>query len=160
LAYEPGWWLPGYCAGRSSDLAGNMIDRPLKIYIFYCANSIDPEVLRQCCGLQGNDLVQSVSLPCSGKLELIYMLKTFETGADGAVLITCPEGECRHLEGNLRAHKRAQAVRTLLEEIGLTRERMHVTHFDKEGQAEQIASEIKYFSTRIRATDWNQYHGI
>jgi coenzyme F420-reducing hydrogenase delta subunit len=83
-------------------------------------------------------------------LELIYLLKTFETGGDGAVLITCPKGECRHLEGNLRAHKRAQAVRALLEETGLGRERMQVTHLDKEGAVEQIAGEIEHFCTRIR----------
>ncbi|UCE56089.1 MAG: hydrogenase iron-sulfur subunit [Desulfobacterales bacterium] len=127
-----------------------MPDRPLKIYIFYCSNSLDIEDLRQCCGQRGNDLLKTVSLPCSGKLELIYLLKTFETGADGAVLITCPKGECRHLEGNLRAHKRAQAVRALLEETGLGRERMQVTHLDKEGAVEQIAGEIEHLCTRIR----------
>lgn len=126
-----------------------MIDRPLKIYIFYCSNSIDSEVLRQCYGQHGNDLLQSVSLPCSGKLELVYMLKTFETGADGAVLITCPEGECRQLEGNLRAHKRAQAVRALLEETGLGKDRLLVTHFDKEAGVDQLSGEIEYLCARI-----------
>jgi coenzyme F420-reducing hydrogenase delta subunit len=127
-----------------------MNDRPLKIYIFYCSNSLDIEALRRCCGQRGNDLLKTVSLPCSGKLELIYLLKTFETGADGAVLITCPKGECRHLEGNLRAHKRAQAVRALLEETGLGRERLLVTHFDKEAGVAQLTGEIDHICTRIR----------
>jgi F420-non-reducing hydrogenase iron-sulfur subunit len=77
------------------------------------------------------------------------MLKTFETGADGAVLITCRRGECRHLEGNLRAHKRAEAVRNLLEETGLSGERIQVAHLDKEGAVEQIVGEIEDFCTRI-----------
>ena len=126
-----------------------MNDRPLKIYIFYCSNSLDIEALRRCCSQRGDDLLKPVSLPCSGKLELIYMLKTFETGADGAVLITCRRGECRHLEGNLRAHKRAEAVRNLLEETGLSRERIQVAHLDKEGAVEQIVGEIEDFCTRI-----------
>ena len=127
-----------------------MNDRPLKIYIFYCANSLDIEALRRCCGQQTDDLLKTISLPCSGKMEIIYLLKSFETGADGVILITCPKGECRHLEGNLRAHKRAQAVRALLEETGMARDCMHVTHFNKEGAVEQIASEIRHFCTRIR----------
>ena len=126
-----------------------MPDRTLKIYIFYCSNSVDIEALRQCCGQRGSDLLKTVSLPCSGKLELIYMLKTFETGADGAVLITCRKGECRHLEGNLRAHKRAEAVRSLLEETGLGKERLLVTHLDKEAGVEKLTGEIEYLCTRI-----------
>ena len=126
-----------------------MPDQPLKLYIFYCADSVDIEVLRQCCCQPGNELLKTVSLPCSGKLELIYMLKAFETGADGAVLITCRKGECRHLEGNLRAHKRAEAVRSLLEETGLGKERLLVTQLDKKAGAEKLAGEIEYFCTRI-----------
>lgn len=127
-----------------------MPDRPLKIYIFYCSNSVDIEALRQCCGQGEDGLLKTVSLPCSGKLELIYMLKTFETGADGAVLITCRKGECRHLEGNLRAHRRAEAVRALLEETGLGKERLLVTHLDKEAGVEQLTGEIDHLCTRIR----------
>ena len=135
-----------------------MNDRPLKIYIFYCSNSVDIVALRQCCSQRGDDLLKPVSLPCSGKLELIYLLKAFETGADGAVLITCRKGECRYLEGNLRAHKRAEAVRSLLEEIGLGKERLFVTHFDKDAGAEQLSGEIDHFCTRIRnikRLSWN-----
>jgi coenzyme F420-reducing hydrogenase delta subunit len=137
-----------------------MNDRPLKIYIFYCLNSLDIEALRRSCDQQANDRLKTISLPCSGKMELIYLLKSFESGADGAVLITCRKGECRHLEGNLRAHKRAQAVRALLEETGLARDQMHVTHFDKKVTVEQIASEIEHFCTRLRSTVLKQYHGI
>jgi coenzyme F420-reducing hydrogenase delta subunit len=121
----------------------------LKIYLFYCANSVDIEALRQCCSRWGNDMLKTVSLPCSGRLEPIYLLKTFETGADGAVLITCRKGECRRLEGNLRAHKRAEAVRSLLEETGLGTERLLITNMDKEGGAEKLAGEIENLCTRI-----------
>lgn len=82
-------------------------------------------------------------------MELIYLLKTFEIGADGVVLITCRKGECRNLEGNLRAHKRAQAVRALLEETGLGKERLLVTHFDKQAGMDELTGEIKYLRTRI-----------
>ena len=126
-----------------------MNDRPLKIYIFYCSNSLDIEALRRCCSQRGNDLLKPVSLPCSGKLELIYMLKTFETGADGAVLITCRKGECRRLEANLRAHKRAETVRSLLEETGLGAERLLITDLDKEGGVEKLAGEIENLCARI-----------
>ena len=63
--------------------------------------------------------IKTVRLPCSGKVNVPYLVKAFEAGADGVALITCREDECRGLEGNLRARKRAEAVDALLEEIGL-----------------------------------------
>lgn len=74
-----------------------------------------------------------ISLPCSGKLDILYLTKAFDTGADGAVILVCKEGECRYLEGNLRARKRAEAVNTLLLEAGLCSERIAVIQLDDQG---------------------------
>jgi coenzyme F420-reducing hydrogenase delta subunit len=60
-----------------------------------------------------------LNLPCSGKMTIPYLLKAFEKGADGVVICGCPEAECKQLEGNLRASKRAHAVEALVEEIGV-----------------------------------------
>ena len=54
-------------------------------------------------------MIKTISLPCSGKVDIPYLLKAFETGADGVAIVTCKKNECRHFEGNLRAHKRAEA---------------------------------------------------
>ena len=73
-------------------------------------------------GLQdrfGGDGLMMLGLPCSGKMTIPYLLKAFEKGADGVVICACPEAECKQLEGNLRASKRAEAVDALIEEIGL-----------------------------------------
>ena len=64
--------------------------------------------------------------PVPGKVDIPYLIKAFETGADGVVIVTCKKNECRHFEGNLRAHKRAEAVESLLEEIGMSAGRMAV----------------------------------
>ncbi|MEJ2649946.1 MAG: hydrogenase iron-sulfur subunit, partial [Sedimentisphaerales bacterium] len=83
-----------------------------------------------------------ISLPCSGKVDIPYMVKAFETGADGVLVITCPQGECHNLEGNLRAQKRALAVNTLLDEIGLGQGRIKLIKF-QEGDTEKIIREIE-----------------
>ena len=102
-----------------------MNNRSLEIYLFHCSNCLDAEALRRSFGEREKDnTFKTISLPCSGKLELIYLLKAFESGADGVVLVTCKLGECRYLEGNFRAQKRTGAIRALLEEIGLDKGRM------------------------------------
>jgi F420-non-reducing hydrogenase iron-sulfur subunit len=70
------------------------------------------------------------------------MVKAFETGADGVLVITCPLGECHNLEGNLRAKKRALAVKTLLDEIGLGQGRIKLIQL-QEGDTGKIMREIE-----------------
>lgn len=121
----------------------------MKIYLFYCSNSISREELAQCCSkLEGNQL-KTIGLPCSGKVNVPYMVKAFETGADGLVIVTCERGQCRHLEGNMRAEKRAEAVDSLLEEIGMGRGRIATIQV-KDGQAQQIVGKVRDFCAAIR----------
>ena len=129
-----------------------MNNRPLAIYIFHCSNSLDTEALRRSLGeREKDDMLKTISLPCSGKLELIYLLKAFESGADGVVLITCKKGECRYLEGNLRAEKRTGAIRTLLEEIGLDKGRMKLIQ-QEDGGVQSVMNELDRFIERIRSS--------
>ncbi len=78
------------------------------------------------------------------------MLKSFETDADGVLLITCKQGECRHLEGNLRAKKRAESVDLLLEEIGLGRGRMKVIQMNDEDGVKRVIDEVENLRAAIR----------
>jgi coenzyme F420-reducing hydrogenase delta subunit len=55
-------------------------------------------------------------------------LKAFEAGADVVCVVTCAGDECRYLEGDRRAEKRADYVRGLLDEIGLGGHRLLVFH--------------------------------
>ena len=80
---------------------------------------------------------------------MLYLVKAFETGADGVAVVTCKLGECRYLEGNLRAKKRVGAVDDLLEEIGLGRGRIAVMSLDEEG-TDKIFREVKDFAVKLR----------
>ena len=97
-----------------------------------------------------------ISLPCSGKLDILYLIKAFETGADGVAVMMCPEGECRYLEGNMRAKKRAEVVEELLKETGLGEGRVAVIQMDN-GGIELKMRELEDFYLKIAAlTQSNQ----
>jgi len=126
-----------------------MTNRALKTYVFYCSNNLAAD---QFAGLgrgEAGDAIKTIGLPCSGKVDVPYLIKAFETGADGVAVVTCPKNECRHFEGNLRAHKRAEAVESLLAEIGLPAGRMAVFECGKQGDG-QVLGEIKQFIERVR----------
>ncbi|MFQ6042571.1 MAG: hydrogenase iron-sulfur subunit [Candidatus Poribacteria bacterium] len=104
-----------------------MKDFQPQITAFCCHNAIYSEedlIKRQ--RLQSPSNVKVIEMPCSGKTEVIYLLKAFESGADGVYVVGCPEGECHFLEGNLRAKKRVQYTQQLLNEIGIEKERIQM----------------------------------
>ena len=123
-------------------------NQSLKVYLFYCSSSFDM-IEPVFCGEREGEL-KAIPLPCSGKIDILYLTKAFETGADGVAVVTCPQGECRYLEGNLRARKRAEAVDALLEEIGLGKGRIAIIQMKGEG-IEPVIRQIDDFCARIKA---------
>ena len=90
-----------YCAYAAADLAGSM-------------------------RLQYPTDVRVLRLPCTGKIEVNYILAAFEQGVDGVMVAGCLEGGCHFIEGNLRARKRVERAKELLVEIGLEPERVEM----------------------------------
>jgi len=123
-------------------------DQIPQIYLFHCATGYDQKELMRSCSRQ-DDEIRMVSLPCSGKLDILYLTKAFDTGADGAVIMICSEGECRYMEGNMRARKRVEAVDELLREAGLGKGRTRVIQMDDEGIAGAI-HKLEDFRLQIR----------
>ena len=83
-----------YCAYAAADLAGSM-------RLSYPPN------------------VKVIQLPCTGRVDIIHLLKAVEDGADGVYVAGCLEGECHFLKGNLRARKKVNYVKKTLEELGM-----------------------------------------
>jgi coenzyme F420-reducing hydrogenase delta subunit len=141
---------------RCTDRMGNSLgrrdltsDRSLKTYVFYCSNNLDEDQLADVGQQASQDTIKTIGLPCSGKVDVPYLVKALETGADGVVIVACKKQECRHFEGSLRAHKRAEAVESLLEEIGLGVGRIAVIEC-AQGGAGKVCEEIKQFIERVR----------
>jgi F420-non-reducing hydrogenase iron-sulfur subunit len=126
-----------------------MTHRAVKTYVFHCSNNLAADQFAGLCQGLAGDTLKTIGLPCSGKVDIPYLIKAFETGADGVAIVTCQKNECRHFEGNLRAHKRAEAVESLLEEIGLGAGRMAVFECGPQG-AGRVLGEIKQFIERVR----------
>lgn len=90
-----------YCAYAAADLAGTL-------RIEYPAN------------------VRVLRLPCTGKIEVDYLLAAFERGVDGVIVAGCLEGGCHFQEGNLRARRRVERAQQILGEIGIEPERLEM----------------------------------
>jgi coenzyme F420-reducing hydrogenase delta subunit len=98
------------------------VRRP-RLTVFHCINTFGEG---EASPLAGGGAFESkfVKLPCSSMVKDVFLLRAFEAGADAVVVLVCPEGACRYVEGNLRAKKRVRWVRGLLDDIGLGRNRL------------------------------------
>jgi F420-non-reducing hydrogenase iron-sulfur subunit len=126
-----------------------MKEKSANIYVFCCATSYDQAQIAHELGLTGKT-IKIIPLPCSGKLDILYVIKAFETGADGVAVMMCKDGECRYLEGNMRARKRAEAVEELLKETGMGEGRVAVIQMDDSNTSEKI-KQLEEFYARIVA---------
>ncbi len=96
-----------------------------KITLFYCINthldedSFTADSEKEC-------ELKFIKLACSSMVKDVFLLRAFEAGADAAVVLVCPEGACRHIEGNVRAKKRLAWVKNLLDEISLDGKRLSI----------------------------------
>jgi len=88
--------------------------------------------------------IKVVKVPCTGRVDVLTMLKAFEAGADGVLVAGCLEGECHFLKGNLRAKKRVAYLKELLQELGIEPERAAMYNLSSaQGQRfAQIAEEM------------------
>ena len=113
-----------YCAFTAADLAGTM---------------------RQ----QYPPSIRIVRLPCTGKVDVNMLLKAFCSGADGVMVAGCDEGSCHFIQGNLRAKKRVQYAKELLEEVGIDPERLEMFHIAA-SQGPLFAQRSREFTERIK----------
>ena len=70
--------------------------------------------------------IRIVRVPCTGKVDILHILRAFEKGADGVYAVGCMEGDCHYNSGNFRARKRVEQARKILETIGVGGERVQM----------------------------------
>jgi coenzyme F420-reducing hydrogenase delta subunit len=114
----------------------------IKISLFHCSNSISPEEINQISSQLSEFELNTISVPCSGKIAIEYILKSIETGSDTAILAGCMTGECKLLQGNLRARKRVDAINDLLNETGMGSDCISFIQIDNKNKTENIINEL------------------
>ena len=70
--------------------------------------------------------IKIIKLPCTGKIDVLYLLRAFQSGADGVYVAGCMEGDCHYLTGNLRARQRVEYAKKILDEVGVGGERLEM----------------------------------
>ncbi len=107
-----------------------------QITLFYCINAFNDRASLSVLSGVAFEL-KTVKMACSSMVKDVFLLRAFEAGADAVAVFVCPEGQCRYVEGNIRAKKRVNFIKKLLDEIGLEGRRLSL-HNAESGDTENI----------------------
>ncbi len=69
--------------------------------------------------------VRVVRVPCSGRINPLFVLKALQNGVDGVLVSGCHPGDCHYISGNLFARRKFAVLKSLLEHVGVEPERVH-----------------------------------
>jgi F420-non-reducing hydrogenase iron-sulfur subunit len=66
-----------------------------------------------------------IRVPCTGRIDPVFIIKAFENGADGVLISGCHPGDCHYNAGNFHARRRWILFKNLLDFIGIDSSRLH-----------------------------------
>ena len=92
-----------------------------------------PKIVAFCCNwcsYAGADLagssrlsypadVKIIRVPCSCRVNPMFILRAFEKGADGVIMCGCHPGDCHYSTGNYYARRRMTLLFSMLDYIGV-----------------------------------------
>ena len=70
--------------------------------------------------------VKIIRIPCSCRLNPLFVLRAFQRGADGVILCGCHPGVCHYTTGNYYARRRMTLLFSMLDYLGIDRHRTRV----------------------------------
>jgi len=130
---------------------GGFKDEDIKVQIQKCieTGSNEPNIIAFCCqnsAFEAGKMAEAfnmplpaglkiIKVPCAGKVDIDYILSAFVNGADGVLVMTCHNGNCKSEQGNIFANMRVDDVHRMFEETGFENDRLkYVTLASNMGQ--------------------------
>lgn len=92
--------------------------------------------------------IRLVRLMCLGRLNLGLILKAFELGADGVMLLGCPPDDCHYESGVSRTKEVFTQARRVLQLLGIDEKRLALVEIPL-GKGDLLARQVSTFVRRI-----------
>ena len=125
-----------------------VVDREPRIIVYTCNWNAYSGL--ETAGLQGSTYpanVYPIRVMCLGRLHPGLILKAFELGAAGVMLLGCPPGECHYGFGNDRARDVFQETQALAHLLGIREEQLALD-WVAAGQGQDFAEKVRQFAKR------------
>jgi len=86
---------------------------------------------------------------CSGRVDPVFVMEGFKSGADAVMVGGCKLGECKYLEGNFQALIMGEMIKLLLKLLGLKEERFKL-EWVSSAEPAKLVEDLKNFGMKIK----------
>jgi coenzyme F420-reducing hydrogenase delta subunit len=70
--------------------------------------------------------IKIIRVPCSCRVNPLFVLRAFQRGADGVIIAGCHPGDCHYTSGNYFARRRMTLLFSMLDYLGIENGRTRV----------------------------------
>ena len=113
------------------------------------------------CSYRGADLagtsrmkcaanVRAIRVMCSGRVEPAFVLRAFELGADGVLVLGCHPGDCHYAEGNYEALRRMMLLKRTLKQLGIEEDRFQLDWVSA-SEGDRFSHTVNEMTEKVRA---------
>ncbi len=117
--------------------------------VAFCCNECSYADLAGTSRIQYPAAVRIIRVPCTGKVDLTYVVKAFKEGADGVIVAGCLKDRCHYIDGNLKAEARVEFLKDIFEPLGLGRSRLEM-YFMSSAMSDVFVDKVKEVTETIR----------
>ena len=90
-----------------------------------------------------------IRVMCSGRVDPLFVLKSFKHGIDGVAVLGCHPGDCHYQTGNYEAENKMRMTKRVLEKIGIEPERLYLDWVSA-AEGRRFSEVITAFTTKIQ----------
>ena len=98
--------------------------------------------------------VKIIRVPCSCRVNPNFILKAFQSGADGVILCGCHPGDCHYSTGNYFTRRRMTLLFSMLEFLGIEKDRIRLEWISA-SEGNKFAQTMNDFTQKIRSLGKN-----
>jgi coenzyme F420-reducing hydrogenase delta subunit len=70
--------------------------------------------------------IKIIRVPCSCRVNPLFILRSFQKGADGVLICGCHPGDCHYISGNYFTRRRMSLLFNMLDYLGIEQGRVKV----------------------------------
>ena len=102
--------------------------------------------------------IKIIKIPCSCRVDPLFVLRAFGRGADGVIINGCHPGDCHYSTGNYYTRRRMTLLFSMLDYLGIERERTRL-EWVSAAEGARFASVMNEFAGKLREMGKNNRLG-
>jgi len=89
--------------------------------------------------------IRIIKVPCSGRVDPLFILKALRLGFDGVLVAGCHPGDCHYQNGNYKARRRMMLLKDMLQQLGIEPRRLRLEWISasEAGKFTDVATEMR-----------------